>query len=86
MNVDKFVDPEVYFEGMKNIIENDGPPFETSIKRKDGITYPVEIHGNIATLEGKAILLGYIRDMSLLKEAQEELQRVQEKLNREIPA
>lgn len=86
LNVDKFIDPEIYFEGMRNIIENEGPTFESLITRKDGTQYPAEIYGNAATLKGEAILLGYIRDISRLKKAEEELRKAREEKEPDMPS
>ena len=51
--------------------EDDGILFETRHRRKDGTTFPVEVSSRGATIDGVAVLLSVIRDITERKQEQE---------------
>ena len=53
--------------------------FETSLRRKDGTTFPVESSGHHVDYDGKRIWISHIRDITERKRAEEALQITNEK-------
>ncbi len=58
------------------ITEKKDITFETVHRRKDGTTFPVEIHSRLVDIEGQTFILGVIRDVTRRKKAEEELRNV----------
>ncbi len=55
--------------------------FETSHRRKDGTTFPVEVSSQGATIHGVQTLISIIRDITERKQAEEQLERNNQILN-----
>ncbi len=55
--------------------------FETSYRRKDGSVVPVEIHAQVATLEGRTVAVSVVRDISERKRSEDALRLANHKLN-----
>ena len=54
--------------------------FETIHRRKDGTEYPIEVHLQMTTLEGKPVFMAIILDISQRKEAEKNLLEYSQKL------
>ncbi len=55
--------------------ENQGLIFETLHRRKDGSTFPVEVHSLGVSIDGEKVSLSIIRDISQRKAAEQALER-----------
>lgn len=66
---------EVFEEKIKPLVNGDSNVvvFETCHKRKDGTSYPIEVHLQVFSYEGKNAITAFIRDISQRKKAEEEL-------------
>jgi len=69
--------PESRELAQKSVRENPEKPYEALALRKDGTTFPVEIHGRLIPFHGKAIRVAAIRDLSEQKRAEEGRQRLE---------
>ncbi|MBP8606299.1 MAG: PAS domain S-box protein [Phycisphaerae bacterium] len=68
--------------GLKQIVV-----FETNHQRKDGSTYPVEVHLQMSVLDGRQVFVAFILDITERKKAerqQKRLMRALEAKNREL--
>jgi len=54
--------------------------FETSIERKSGDVYPVELHLQMAEFEGTPVFVGMALDMSVRVQAQEERKKLEQRM------
>ena len=55
--------------------------FETVHRRKDGSSFPVEVSSKGATIGGVRTLVSIVRDITDRKQAEEQLERSNQKLN-----
>ncbi|WP_157197254.1 PAS domain S-box protein [Methanohalobium evestigatum] len=71
------IDPENNIETYRKywygLSQNNSVHIETSRKRKDGSVYPAELRMTLIDLNGKPVILGFSRDMTVQKEAEENL-------------
>ncbi len=58
--------------------------YETKLLCKDGSTKDVEIAFGVIKIEGKSADMGYVRDITFRKKAQEEIKRTVERLKRRL--
>ncbi|HEY4716711.1 MAG TPA: PAS domain S-box protein [bacterium] len=75
MNVLDFAAPESRNFVMKNIRSRYEKPYEAVGLRKDGTTFPGEVHGNSIPYEGRNARVTVIRDISVQKKSEESLRR-----------
>lgn len=57
---------------------------ERTLRRKDGSTFPVEVHAQALDWGDRRLILGIARDVTLQKEAQEALRRAHEELEERV--
>jgi len=60
--------------------------FESLHYRKDGSTFPVEVHASFITWKGERRILGVVRDISERKKAEEDIKKSKEFLDKVINA
>jgi two-component system, cell cycle sensor histidine kinase and response regulator CckA len=82
---EKWISPKKRQEVVKNyehrIAGEEAPPvYETVLRTKDGVSLPVEISAVRIEFEAKPAILGIVRDISERKRAEEERQKLQEKI------
>ncbi len=71
--------PAAVSEQMR-MAQREGILFETRHQRRDGSCFPVEVNARLAQMGGEPVLLSVVRDITLRKEAEQALAR----LNREL--
>lgn len=74
------VTPESRKVLMEQIGSGSDDPYEAVGVKKDGTTFPIEIHGKTAIFEGHTVRVGAVRDISERKRAEEEQKRNYQKL------
>jgi len=57
--------------------------FESVHRRKDGTTFPVEVHAGAATINKEPVILGIVRDISTRKKTEAALERALREANRQ---
>ncbi len=80
---------EVWHERVEMVREKGGLIFESSYRRKDGTTFPVEVSARMLEYGGKTIMVAVVRDITDRKQAEEIIRQSQEKyrvLAENIPA
>jgi PAS domain S-box-containing protein len=75
MSVMDLVAPESRDLVLKNITSGFEGPYEHLALRKDGSTFPVEVHARTLPYQGRMVRVTAIRDMTERKRAEEEIRR-----------
>jgi PAS domain S-box-containing protein len=72
---------------LENIIlqemDNGGVFFETSNKHKNGNTFPVEVNTRLVTIEGRELVVVYVRDISQRKQVENHLRNTETALRQQ---
>ncbi len=68
------LDPEFKRKNFEKLMAGDTVIFETTFRNKDGVEFPVEITQSALSLSNEIFILGIIRDITELKNAQNQLQ------------
>jgi len=80
------IDPEITPERMlelKEILDERGSvTHHTTHRRRDGMTFPVEITANILDFKGKKYGISFVKDITERREAEESLKRAKEEWER----
>jgi len=80
------IDPEITREKMltlKKILDETGTmTHETTHRRRDGTTFPVEITANFLDFHGKRYGISFVKDITERKEAEESVKRAKEEWER----
>ncbi len=71
----EMLSPESREFARKSVQDDPEKPYEARVLRKDGTTFPVEIHGRLIPFHGNAVRVVTIRDLSRQKQAEEERRR-----------
>ncbi len=72
-------DPEEIATHLKLIRETGGDRFETKLRRKDGLIIDVAVSSNICELNGRQYYLEFHHDITLRKQAEQDLRESEEK-------
>lgn len=75
-----FIAPEERENVTRKILSAYEQPYETSCLRKDGATFPVEIHGKMFAYRDEQVRVTAVRDITDRKEAEKALQQANKKL------
>jgi PAS domain S-box-containing protein len=74
------IDPEITREKIMKLVdvmnEMGSATQETTHRRRDGTTFPVEITGNLIEFHGKVSIFSFVKDITTRKEAEEEIRRL----------
>jgi diguanylate cyclase (GGDEF)-like protein/PAS domain S-box-containing protein len=73
MHALQFTSPESRDSGLQNIVSGYEGPYETVCLRKDGSTFTAEIRGKSILYQGRMVKVTAIRDITGIKQAEEEL-------------
>ncbi len=60
---------------VSNLVQNEYLTFESEHRKKNGNTFPVEIKSSIIELDGTKLIIGFVRDITERKQAEEKLLR-----------
>lgn len=72
-DIDIFFDQEKLKETFKTLAINESITFESEHRGKNGNIFPVEIKTRIITLDGTPKVIGFVRDITKRKQAEQEL-------------
>jgi PAS domain S-box-containing protein len=70
-----FVAPEARDFVMENMMADNEGPYEHLALKKDGTTFPVEVHAKLIPFDGQIVRVTAIRDISNRKQAEQEIFR-----------
>ncbi len=68
--------PEDRDRVMKNMLAGYEKPYEANALRKDGTTFPCQLHGNMIKYKGREVRVTSLYDITFSKQAKEELEKI----------
>ncbi len=74
------VAPELREKVQEKILSGHEQPYESICLRKDGSTFPVEVHGKMYVYKGQQVRVTAVQDISERKQAEKQLQQANQRL------
>jgi PAS domain S-box-containing protein len=81
MDSTDLISPDARDNVKKKILSASELPYETNSLRKDGSTFPIEVHARMFSYKGRQVRVSAIRDISDWKQAQKNLATSEKRLN-----